>query len=59
MDSARLGGVSEAIVCMLMAKKYNKPVCIHAGGVGLCEMGIHMSIFDYISISASLGINTF
>ena len=38
---------------MLMAKKFNIPVCLHSGGVGLCEMGIHASIFDFVAISAS------
>jgi len=27
------------------------PVCPHAGGVGLCELVQHLSIFDYISIA--------
>lgn len=54
MDSARLGGVNEAVLCCIMAKKFNKPVCVHTGGVGLCEMGIHISIFDFIGISGSL-----
>lgn len=48
-----MGGISELIVVLLMAAKANKPVCLHAGGVGLCEMGQHLSIFDYIAISAS------
>jgi L-fuconate dehydratase len=30
------------------------PVCPHAGGVGLCEYVQHLSIFDYICVSASL-----
>jgi len=30
------------------------PVCPHAGGVGLCELVQHLSIFDYIAVSASL-----
>ena len=54
MDSARLAGVNEALVVMLMARKFNKPICMHAGGVGLCEMVIHLAIFDYIGISGSL-----
>jgi L-fuconate dehydratase len=29
-------------------------VCPHAGGVGLCEYVQHMSIFDYVCVSASL-----
>ena len=30
------------------------PVCPHAGGVGLCQYVQHLSIFDYICVSASL-----
>ncbi|MBV9795786.1 MAG: hypothetical protein JO016_17810, partial [Actinobacteria bacterium] len=29
-------------------------VCPHAGGVGLCEYVQHLSIFDYVCVSASL-----
>lgn len=35
---------------MIMSKKFNIPVCLHTGGVGLCEMGVHAAIFDYIAI---------
>jgi len=42
LDSAILGGVNEAVLVCIMAKKFNKPVCFHAGGVGLCEMMIHL-----------------
>ena len=54
VDSCRMGGVNEAVAVMLMAKKFGKPVCPHAGGVGLCEYVQHLSIFDYISVSGSL-----
>jgi L-fuconate dehydratase len=37
-----------------MAAKFGVPVCPHAGGVGLCEYVQHLSIFDYICVSASL-----
>jgi len=29
-------------------------VCPHAGGVGLCEYVQHLSIFDFLCVSASL-----
>ncbi|MCA1740064.1 MAG: L-fuconate dehydratase, partial [Actinobacteria bacterium] len=54
IDSCRLGGVNEVLSVMLMAKKFGVPVCPHAGGVGLSEYVQHLSIFDYICISASL-----
>ncbi len=37
IDSCRLGGVNEVLAVLLMAKKFDVPVCPHAGGVGLCE----------------------
>jgi len=54
VDSCRMGGVNEAVAVILMANKFGKPVCPHAGGVGLCEYVQHLSIFDYISVSRSL-----
>jgi L-fuconate dehydratase len=54
IDSCRLGGVNENLAVMLMAAKFGVPVCPHAGGVGLCEHVQHLSMFDYISVSASL-----
>ena len=54
VDSCRLGGVNEVIAVLLMAAKFGVPVCPHAGGVGLCEYVQHLSIFDYIAVSASL-----
>lgn len=54
LDSARLGSVNEILSVMFMAAKFGVPVCPHAGGVGLCELVQHLSIFDYIAISGSL-----
>jgi L-fuconate dehydratase len=54
IDSCRLGGVNEVLAVLLMAKKFGIPVCPHAGGVGLCEYVQHLSIFDYVCVSASL-----
>jgi L-fuconate dehydratase len=54
IDSCRLGGVNEVIAVLLLAAKFNLPVCPHAGGVGLCEYVQHLSIFDYICVGASL-----
>jgi L-fuconate dehydratase len=53
-DAARLGGVNEVLAVILLAKKFNVPVCPHAGGVGLCEYVQHLSIWDYIACGASL-----
>ncbi len=54
IDSCRLGGVNEVLAVLLMAVKFGVPVCPHAGGVGLCEYVQHLSLFDYIAVSASL-----
>jgi L-fuconate dehydratase len=54
VDSCRMGGVNEALAVMLMANTFEKPVCPHAGGVGLCEYVQHLSIFDYVAVSGSL-----
>jgi L-fuconate dehydratase len=54
IDSARLGGLNEVIIVLLMAAKFGVPVCPHAGGVGLCEYVQHISLFDYICVSGSL-----
>jgi L-fuconate dehydratase len=54
IDSCRLGGVNEVLAVLLLAAKFDIPVCPHAGGVGLCEYVQHLAIFDYICVSASL-----
>jgi len=54
VDSCRLGGVNEVLAVLLMAAKFEVPVCPHAGGVGLCEYVQHLSIFDYVCVGASL-----
>ncbi|GGA40692.1 L-fuconate dehydratase [Pelagibacterium lentulum] len=53
IDSCRLGGVNEILAVMLMAAKYDLPVCPHAGGVGLCEYVQHLSMIDYVSIAGT------
>jgi L-fuconate dehydratase len=54
IDACRLGGVNEALAVLLLAAKFGVPVCPHAGGVGLCELVQHLSIVDYVAISAGL-----
>ncbi|KZV95721.1 enolase C-terminal domain-like protein [Exidia glandulosa HHB12029] len=57
IDSCRLAGVSEVLAVLLMAAKFGVPVCPHAGGVGLCEYVIHLSLIDYIAVSGSMERN--
>ena len=54
IDSCRVGGVNEILAILLMAAKFDIPVCPHAGGVGLCEYVQHLSMFDYIAVSGSM-----
>ena len=54
IDSCRLNSINEILAVYLMAAKYGKPVCPHAGGVGLCEYVQHLSMIDYVQISADL-----
>jgi len=54
IDSCRLGSVNENLAVLLMAYKFNVPVCPHAGGVGLCEYVQHLSTFDYVCVSGTL-----
>jgi len=51
IDATRLGGVNDVIAVILMAKKYNIPVCPHGGGIGLCNMIIHYALWDQISVA--------
>jgi L-fuconate dehydratase len=53
LDSARLAGVNEILAVYLMAAKFGVPVCPHAGGVGLCELVQHLSVFDYVAVSGT------
>ncbi|MCS2159357.1 L-fuconate dehydratase [Scandinavium sp. H11S7] len=53
IDACRMGGVNEVLAVMLMAAKYNLPVCPHAGGVGLCEYVQHLSMIDYLCIAGT------
>ena len=54
IDSCRLGGVNENLAVLLLAAKFNIPVCPHAGGVGLCNYVQHLAAFNYIAVAPSL-----
>ncbi|HWD07189.1 MAG TPA: enolase C-terminal domain-like protein [Amycolatopsis sp.] len=51
LDAARVGGVNEHLAILLLAAKFGVPVCPHAGGVGLCELVQHLSMFDFVAVS--------
>jgi L-alanine-DL-glutamate epimerase-like enolase superfamily enzyme len=52
IDACRVAGVNENIA-NLLAAKFGVPVCPHAGGVGLCEIVQHLSMFDYVALSGT------
>lgn len=54
IDSCRVGGVNELLGILLMAAKFEVPVCPHAGGVGLCEYVQHLSMFDYVAVTGTM-----
>ncbi|MEV3979747.1 L-fuconate dehydratase [Nonomuraea sp. NPDC003560] len=54
IDAARVGGVNENLAILLLAAKFGVPVCPHAGGVGLCELVQHLSMFDYVAITGTM-----
>jgi L-fuconate dehydratase len=54
IDACRVAGVNENVAILLLAAKFGRPVCPHAGGVGLCELVQHLSMFDFVAVSGSL-----
>jgi L-fuconate dehydratase len=53
VDACRLGGVNEVLAVLLLAAQFEKAVCPHAGGVGLCEYVQHLAFFDAACVAAS------
>jgi L-fuconate dehydratase len=54
VDATRVGGVNENLAILLLAAAFDKPVCPHAGGVGLCELVQHLAMFDFVAVTGSL-----
>ena len=52
IDATRLGGVNDVLAVILMAAKYDIPVCPHGGGIGLCNMIPHYALWDQICVAA-------
>jgi L-fuconate dehydratase len=51
LDATRVAGVNENVAMLLLAAKFGVRVCPHAGGVGLCELVQHLSMFDFVAVS--------
>jgi len=58
VDACRVGGLNEVLAVLLLAARFDVPVCPHAGGIGLCEYVQHISLIDYLCISGSLADRT-
>lgn len=50
LDACRLGGVNEVLAVLLLAARFQIPVCPHAGGIGLSEYVQHLALIDDIVI---------
>lgn len=53
IDATRVAGVNENLAILLLAHRFGTPVCPHAGGVGLCEVVQHLSMFDFVALSTT------
>jgi L-fuconate dehydratase len=53
IDACRVGGVNEVVAILLLADRFDVPVCPHAGGVGLCEYVQHLAAFDAIAVGGA------
>lgn len=51
IDAVRVAGVNDVMGIILMAAKYNVPVCPHGGGIALCNMIQHYGMWDQIAVS--------
>jgi L-fuconate dehydratase len=51
IDATRVAGVNENVANILLAARFDVPVCPHAGGVGLCEMVQHLAMFDSVAVA--------
>ena len=51
IDAVRVAGVNDVMAIILMAAKYNIPVCPHGGGIALCNMIQHYGMWDQIAVS--------
>jgi len=51
IDAVRVAGVNDVMAIILMAAKYQVPVCPHGGGIALCNMIQHFGMWDQIAVS--------
>lgn len=51
IDSCRVAGVNDVMAIILMAAKYNVPVCPHGGGIALCNLIQHYGMWDQVAVA--------
>lgn len=51
IDAVRVAGVNDVMAIILMAAKFQIPVCPHGGGIALCNMIQHFAMWDQIAVS--------
>ncbi|MEZ6133699.1 MAG: enolase C-terminal domain-like protein [Pirellulaceae bacterium] len=51
IDASRLAGVNDVMAIILMAAKFDVPVCPHGGGIALCNMIQHYGLWDQIAVA--------
>jgi len=51
IDAVRVAGVNDVMAIILMAAKYDVPVCPHGGGIALCNMIQHYGMWDQVAVS--------
>jgi len=51
IDAVRVAGVNDVMAIILLAAKYEVPVCPHGGGIALCNMIQHFGLWDQIAVS--------
>ena len=54
VDACRLASVNEVLAVLLLAARFGVPVCPHAGGVGLCELVVHLAAIDFVCVSGTM-----
>ena len=55
IDACRLASVNEVLAVQLLAARFGIPVCPHAGGVGLCELVVHLAAIDFVCVAGIHG----
>jgi L-fuconate dehydratase len=53
-DIQRLAGINEWLVVMFMCKKFGAKFCLHSGGIGLTNLGVHLCMINAICVDSKI-----